>query len=278
MSVRSVCAMHGDLYRSAEPGGTFLSRHGLDSLMRACYLLLVLLAPAAAAQTVSKPDGAWRGSVGASLTSSSGNNESTSASLSADAVRQRGHDKLVASILSLYSRSQTNGVEELTASRFLAKARYDRDFSDLTYGFVGYDLEKDKLADLKWRNSPSIGAGLHLRRTETFTFDVFAGYSYNHEQLYTGAKRSFHEGLIGEETTHKFSADASLRQRLAVYPNLTDSGEYRVVFDAGLLSPLAGSWNLTLNYSARYQSNPPLGVQKNDTLVFAGLQYRWGPK
>ena len=244
----------------------------------AAILVLLALSQVAAAQTVAKPDGAWRGSVGAGLNSSSGNNESTSASLNADAVRQREHDKLIASVLSLYSRSETNGVEELTASRFLAKTRYDRNFSNLSYGFVGYDLEKDKLADLKWRHSPSVGAGLHLRNTETFTFDVFAGYSHNREELYTGLKRSFDEGLIGEETTHKFSEDTSFRQRLVIYPNLTDSGEYRAVFDAGFLSPLVGSWNLTLNLSARYQSNPPAGVQKRDTLVFAGLQYRWGPK
>lgn len=247
--------------------------------MRTVAALLVLaLSSAAVAQTMSKPDGAWRGSVDVSLTSSSGNNESANASLNADAVRQRERDKLVASVLSLYSRSETDGVEELTASRFLAKTRYDWNFSDRTYGFLGYDLEKDKLADLKWRHSPSIGAGLHLRKTETFTFDVFAGYSHNREELYTGAKRSFDEGLIGEETTHRLSEDTSLRQRFVIYPNLTDSGEYRAVFDASLLSPLIGSWNLTLNLSARYQSNPPLGVQKRDTLVFAGLQYRWGPK
>lgn len=244
----------------------------------ATVLFLLLLAPAVAAQTVSKPDGAWRGSVGASLTSSSGNNESTNASLNADAVRQRERDKLLASVLSLYSRSETNGVQELTASRFFAKARYDLDLSEHTYGFAGYDLEKDKLADLKWRHSPSVGAGLHVRKTETFTFDVFAGYSHNREELYTGLRRSFDEGLIGEETTHRFSEDTSLRQRLVFYPNLTDTGEYRAVFDASLLSPLIGSWNLTLNLSAHYQSNPPLGVHKRDTLVFAGLQYRWGPK
>jgi putative salt-induced outer membrane protein YdiY len=242
------------------------------------FCLALGCAGAAGAQTASKPDGAWRGSVGASVSSSSGNNEALSANLSADAVRQRAGDKLVANVLSLYSRSETNGVEELTASRFLAKTRYDLDFSDLTYGFVGYDLEKDKLADLKWRHSPSIGAGLHVRKTETFTFDVFAGFSHSREELYTGVKRNFNEGLIGEETTHQLSEDTSFRQRFVIYPNLTDSGEYRAVFDAGLLAPLVGRWNLTLNYSARYQSNPPLGVQKSDTLLFTGLQYGWGPK
>jgi len=235
-------------------------------------------AGAAAAQTVAKPDGAWRGSLGANVSSASGNNESVNAGLNADVVRQTEMDKLVGFVQSLYGRRETDGVSELTASRFRAGARYDRDINDLTYGFVGYDVEKNKLNDLKWRQSPSVGAGLHLRRTETFTFDVFAGYSYNRETLYSGGKRTFDEALVGEETTHQFSESTKFRQRLSYYFNLSDSGEYRVVFDAGLLTALVDRWNLTVNLSARYQSNPPLGVQKSDTLLFTGLQYSWGPK
>jgi putative salt-induced outer membrane protein YdiY len=238
----------------------------------------IALTSPAVAQTISKPDGAWRGAIGASYTSASGNNESTNASLFADAVRQTERDKMNASLRSVYGRQETNGVDELTASLFRAGVRYDLDFDDLKYGFAGFDSEKDKLADLKWRHSPSVGVGLHLRRTQTFTFDVFAGYSYSREELYSGTKRSFDEGLVGEETTHKFSESTSFRQRLAFYPNLSDSGEYRMVFDAGLLAPLVDRWNLTLNYSVRYQSDPPPGIDKRDTLVFAGLQYGWGPK
>jgi putative salt-induced outer membrane protein len=241
-------------------------------------LLCLGLSAGATAQTAAKPDGAWRGSLGANVSSASGNNESVSAGLNADVVRQREYDKLVGFVQALYGRRESDGVSELTAGRFRAGTRYDRDLSDLAYGFVGYDVEKNKLADLKWRHSPSVGAGLHLRQTETFTFDVFAGYSHNREELYSGPKRSFDEGLIGEETTHKFSESASVRQRLTVYRNLSDSGEYRVVFDAGLLMPLVERWNMTVNLSARYQSNPPLGVQKSDTLLFTGLQYSWGPK
>lgn len=233
---------------------------------------------AAAAQTVPRPDGAWRGSLGANVSSASGNNESVSAGLNADVARQTDDDKFVAYLQSLYSRRDAEGVRELTASRFRTGGRYDRNISESTYGFGGLDVEKNKLADLKWRMAPSLGLGYHLRKTETFTFDLFAGYSHNREELYSGPTRKFDEGLVGEETTHKFSESTSFRQRLSVYPNLSDSGEYRVVFDAGLLTALVERWNLTVNLSARYQSNPPLGVQKSDTLLFTGLQYSWGPK
>jgi putative salt-induced outer membrane protein len=119
---------------------------------------------------------------------------------------------------------------------------------------------------------------LHLRKTQTFTFDVFGGFSYTRETLYSGPTRSFNEALLGEETTNRFLESSSLRQRLSVFPNLTDSGEYRLVFDAGLLAPLFDRWSLSVNYSVHYQSNPPAGVQKRDTLLVMGLQYGWGPK
>jgi putative salt-induced outer membrane protein len=157
-----------------------------------------------------------------------------------------------------------------------ANASYDHDFSELTYGFHGYDLEKDKVANLKWRNSPSLGAGLHIRKTEVLVFNVFGGYSYDHENLYDGTKRSFNELLLGEASEHKWTSGVSFKQRFAAYPNLTDTGEYRLQFDAGLLAPLFERWNITVKYSLRYQSNPPPGAEKMDTVLYTGLQYRWG--
>lgn len=238
--------------------------------------LACTLCTGVSAQDTAGRDGAWRGSLGASHTAASGNNESLNASLNADAVRRTGRDKIALMLHSLYGRRDAGGTRELTASLFRAGARYDRDLSEITYGFVGYDAEKNKLADLKWRHSPSFGAGLHLRRTDSFTFDVFAGYAYNREELYSGDRRSFDEALLGEETTHKFLGEASFRQRLALHPNLSESGEYRLVFDAGLVAPLVDRLSLAVNYSVRYQSNPPTGIEKRDTLLFTGLQYRWG--
>jgi hypothetical protein len=78
---------------------------------------------------------------------------------------------------------------------------------------------------------------------------VFAGYSYNREDLYDGTTRSFNEGQRGEETTHKLVQETSLRQRLVVYPSLSESGEYRLVFDAGFLAPVVDRWNLTVKCS-----------------------------
>ncbi|MGH8687939.1 MAG: DUF481 domain-containing protein [Burkholderiales bacterium] len=247
--------------------------------MRNSAMLTLVLAAAsapAAAQTMSEPDGAWRGSLGAGVAQSTGTTDSFTATVNADAVRRTDRDKLRFYLQSLYSHQNVDGVSELTAQQVRTGGRYDRDFSDLSFGFAGYDGEKNKVADLKWRHVPAVGAGLHLRNTKDFTFDVFGGYAYNRELHYLSPDRSFNEALLGEETSSKFTKDMSLTQKLQIYPNLTDSGEYRVAFDAGFVAPLFAHWNLTVSYSMRYQSNPPPGVDNRDTLLFTGLQYQWG--
>jgi putative salt-induced outer membrane protein len=249
--------------------------------MRNSAMLSLALAAASApalAQTASQPDGAWRGSLGAGVSQATGSVDTFTATANADAVRRTERDKLRFYFQSLYSRQETNGVTELNAQQVRLGGRYDRDFSDLSFGFAGYDGEKNKVADLKWRHVPAIGAGVHLRNSKDFQFDVFGGYAYNREIHYSSPDRSFNEALIGEETTSKFTKNMTLTQKLQVYPNLTDRGEYRVTFDAGFVAPLFARWNLTVTYSLRYQSNPPPGIENRDTLLFTGLQYQWGPQ
>ncbi len=248
----------------------------MRTLATSIALVSLTTAGSALAQTVPPKDGLWRGSFGAGITNVTGNSESFNAAISADAVRRTDRSRMQGRFLSLYGKRNDNGVDELIVSIIRANAGYDYDLSEITYAFLAYDLEKDKLADLKWRNSPSAGVGLHLRKTETYLFDVFAGYSYNREDLYDGTTRSFNELLLGEETSHKWRTGVSFKQRFAVYPNITDTGEYRLQFDAGLLAPLFERWSLTVKYSLRYQSNPPAGVENQDTVLYTGLQYRWG--
>jgi len=247
-------------------------------LTSALAAALLLVHAAARAQTTPVPDGAWRGALSVSYTAARGNNASLSAGLNADAVRQTARDKLSIALQGLYGESEASGTRELTSSLVRAWGRYDREMSRNTYAFLGDELEKNKLADLRLRHAPSLGVGWHLWREERSSANVFAGYSYNREDLYSGPTRSINEGVLGEESTHKLGAESSLRQRLVVYPSLDDAGEYRAAFDAGLTSPIVGRWSLALNYSLRYQSDPPPGIEELDTVVFAGLQFGWGPR
>jgi putative salt-induced outer membrane protein YdiY len=81
--------------------------------------------------------------------------------------------------------------------------------------------------------------------------------------------------LLGEESTHRFTDTTSFRQRFVVYPNLTDSGELRTTFDAGVAVAINKTMSLTVTLSHRYNSDPGAGLSKDDTSLVAGVSAKF---
>lgn len=116
------------------------------------------------------------------------------------------------------------------------------------------------------------GLGFHAVKTERTALDLFGGGSLNREYFSTGLKRSSGEILVGEELTHKLSGRTSLKERLVLFTNLSQTGEYRLNFDTSAVTNLNKwlAWQVTL--SDRYLSNPVPGAKKNDLLLTTGLR------
>ena len=155
-------------------------------------------------------------------------------------------------------------------------AAYNRDVNDRLFAFGSTDFDRNPLVNLELRSVVSAGVGYHLVKREGHTFDVSTGPAHNREK-YTTETREVTEWLIAEESTHALTPSVSFKQKLAAYANLTDGGEYRGVFDAGMVFKVSSRWNATMTLNARYQSNPLLGVKKYDTLLVTGLQYVFNP-
>ncbi len=82
--------------------------------------------------------------------------------------------------------------------------------------------------------------------------------------------------MLGQELAYKLVESTALSERFAFYPNLSDTGEYRLQFDATLTTELANwlAWHFTL--SDRFLSNPLPGVKKNDALMTTGVRFSFG--
>jgi putative salt-induced outer membrane protein len=252
-------------------------------MLRTIAFVLAVLATTtttcpAHAQTTTKPepDGEWRGAVGIGLTVTSGNTDSETYSLSGDAVKQTTVDKVSGYLQSVYGQRRVNGTTERTADQARAGAAYTRDLNDRLFGFGGADWDRNPLIDLRLRSVFSAGLGYHIVKRENHTFDVSTGPAYNRER-YATETRDTSEWLVAEESTHALKPTITFKQKLTYYANLEDGGEYRTVFDAGLAFKVNSRWNVTMNLNTRYQSNPPLGVEKQDVLFVTGLQYVFNP-
>ncbi|MDX3905764.1 MAG: DUF481 domain-containing protein [Pigmentiphaga sp.] len=238
-------------------------------------IAFLLVAGPVWAQPPLEPDGKWRGSISAGASLASGNTDATSLNIGANAGRATAMDRLNFNLTGLYGTKDEDGERSETAKLLRMGGKYDRDITDRMFGFGSLDLEHDKLQELNLRGVAAAGLGRHIIKNDRTVFDLFSGLAYNHER-FTEETRNSAELLLGEESNHKISDTTSLHQRLAIYPNLTDSGEYRIQFDAGLTTSITRKIELKITLSNRYMSNPQPGVKKSDTLLLTNIGYRFG--
>jgi putative salt-induced outer membrane protein YdiY len=216
----------------------------------------------------------WAGTFDAGYSLTRGNADTNTFTLGTTATRATSRDKisLYATAIKAKARSKNTGLNEETANAIRGGGRYDLNLTSRSFLFGFSDLEFDEFQRLDLRLVLGGGAGWHAIKNDRTVFDVFGGGSYNKEYFSTGLKRSSGEALAGEELTHKLSARSLLKQRLTFFPNLTDTGEFRLNFDTSLVTNLNRwmSWQVT--FSDRYLSNPVPGAKSNDMLLTTGIR------
>jgi putative salt-induced outer membrane protein YdiY len=242
----------------------------------AALLATPLLAPA---QVTLKPDNQWRYLLTAGANASTGNSKAASLNVSGEAARVSDIDKWTFAAQSAYARNDGKTETE----RYALGTQYARDLTPTWYGFGSLDALRDKLANLSLRSSVASGIGYHVLKSERHSFDVSGGLGYSRDRYdepaeVDGALRSSYgrvELVLAEESNHQMTQTTSLRQRLAVYPNLRDSGEYRATFDTNVTVAMTKSMNLTAGLSWRYNSDPGVGLKSTDAMFITGVSMRF---
>src|SRR5262249_55007604 len=92
----------------------------------------------------------------------------------------------------------------------------------------------------------------------------------------TGLTRKTGEIVVGEELATKLGPRTTLGEKLSLFPNLTDGGEFRMQFDATATTKIKNWLGWQITYSDRYLSNPLPGFKKNDVLLSTGLRLTFG--
>ncbi len=218
----------------------------------------------------------WSGAVEVGLALAKGNSDSATFNLGFNAARTTSRDKISVYATSLYARNSTTGVSVTTVNDKRGGARYDLNLSSRVFGFGTGDLESDPFQKLDLRLVLGGGLGWHYKKTERVTMDFFGGGSLDKEYFSTGLNRSSGEVLVGQEFAYKFSSRTSFQEKTVFFPNMSETGEYRLNFDAAAITLLKSwlGWHLTL--SDRYISNPVSGAKQNDLLLSTGLRVTFG--
>jgi putative salt-induced outer membrane protein YdiY len=217
----------------------------------------------------------WTGTLDLGFAASQGNASTQSLTLSSNANRETRRDKISVFYTSIFSSTSVGtatGLRTTTANSKRGGIAYNLNLNGRMFVFGSTDLESDQFQNLDLRFVPAGGLGYHAIAGDRTKLDFNFGASGNREFFSTGLNRTSAELLLGESLVHNFSESTSLQQKLVIFPNLSNTGNYRINFDISAVTAVRRwfSWQVTI--SDRYLSNPVPGRKTNDILYSSGVR------
>lgn len=145
-----------------------------------------------------------------------------------------------------------------------------------TWSVTGlYSFEADEQQGLQGRSLIGAAIGNRVINNRRFRLVFDAGIVLNSEDFDTTSREESLEGLFSSTVRWRSKRDIDLDATLSVLPNLEQSERVRGVFDISMTVDLWGDLDFKLTGYSRYDSDPPLGNEKNDYGTTLGLSWDW---
>ncbi|MCW5970169.1 MAG: DUF481 domain-containing protein [Blastocatellales bacterium] len=214
----------------------------------------------------------WNGFADFGYNLTTGNTRTNTIALGTNLARETRRDKTTLYAAIINSNNTSDGVSVTTANAIRGGGRYEISLTSRlsTFSFADFEYNEIQLLDL--RSVIGGGLGYDVIKNDRARLQAFGGGSWNHENFSTGITRNSGELIAGQDLSLRVNDRVTLKERLQFFPNLSDTGEYRITFDAGVSTKLTSFLDWQITVSDRYLSNPVGGAKKNDLLLTTGLR------
>jgi putative salt-induced outer membrane protein len=227
----------------------------------------------------------WTGGANVGFSIARGNSESENLAVAFNAAHPTVKDKITMYANSVYTVNNLatpDTVANLTQGGF----RYDYNLSPRLFIFGAADYTANALQYLDLRQVYSGGFGFHAIKNEKTTLDILGGGNYTHETYSNGAPiagttpvvyesygvtHRFAALTLGEELTQKLGKTTVVTQKFYIYPDLSETGNYRTTFDLGTVTKVNKWLGWQNSFNDIYVSNPPTGSKTNDLILTTGI-------
>jgi putative salt-induced outer membrane protein YdiY len=230
----------------------------------------------------------WNGGANVGFSVARGNSETENLALALNAAHPTLNDKTSLYLSSIYTTNQLTSPSTV-ANLITAGLRYDRNINPKLFGFVGADFMSNALQELDLRGVYGGGLGYHAVKSANTTLDFLAGVNYTHETYSDGLEitpvtappsfasygvtNKFAALTLGEELMHKAGKSTVITQKFYIFPDLSNTGQYRGTFDLGTVTKISKWLGWQNQFSDIYVSNPPEGTKKNDLILTTGINF-----
>jgi putative salt-induced outer membrane protein len=219
------------------------------------------------------------GSLG--IAGTKGNAETSTLTTPFNFVRASHTTRITAYFNSIRSTATVNGVNAQTAKAIRGGWAYNRNFDATKVFFNAFnDYEYDKFQNLDLRVVLGGGIGYQIWSGDGNRLSVVGGGAWNRaafsETASTAAfTRKSGEAYWGNDLNYKMNSRTTLVQSFRMFNDLSNTGEYRMNFDAGATTALTKWLNWTISLSDRYLSDAVPGRKNNDFLYSTSFGFSW---
>lgn len=237
-------------------------------------------APVAAAPAVEEAPAAppaeedlWTGSASLGLNGSEGNTERLNVNAGLKFTRE--DEKTVFTIGAVLDYATEEG--EQSANRFEVDARNEWKLEDSPWSiFVQGRYELDEFKEWDYRVSGGGGVGYLLIDEDDTTLKLRGGVGFSREFGDESDEETIPELILGADYEHKFDANQSIVLTGDIFPDLSNTGEFRSVSSAVYKinlpeGTLGGNAALEMGIAHRYESEVENDIENSDFDYFVRL-------
>jgi len=233
--------------------------------------MLTIIVSAVCYAEDSSSIGVWEKEVSLGYTQATGNTQNSQLLGALNAYQKTGYNEVTFKLSSLYATQD----KKMNAQKHSGSLRYGFSFWDKEwYGFLKFQADHDKFANVDYRIVPYSGIGYWFFDTEQWKllFEIGLGFEYIEysnrldEDINTVcAPRLFFEKQV-------FDA-ASISQDITIFNNLEQGERYRIHSETKFTNPLSQTIALRCSFIDEFNSDPAGDVKKNDTNLLLSLVY-----
>lgn len=227
---------------------------------------------------INPPAPEWKGSLALNGLLTRGNSETEQLGFRFGIGKRWEDERFAAGAEYTYGRQRDPDTDERTISVDYGAifAKWDHFFTKRFYGYLTAKAERDGVAELEYRFTPSAGAGYQWFETPTFNLATEAGLAYVYEK-FEGQKAS---DFLGPRFAYHVDwtpvGPLKLYHNLEYVPSFEDfTGDFLLNLDAGLRVAVWKGFFTDFRFEYRYDSTPGTGRQKDDTRLVLGVGWEF---
>ena len=221
-----------------------------------------------------KPDQpSWDFKLGLSYLATAGNTDTSSAGLDASYRREWGLWSLDSNAAAV--RATRNDVKTAESSNVQVRGR--RKLSERLQATAGLRGERNRFAGVDLRTIADTSLSWSVRDSPGWRMRTLWGLSWTREEPSGDRPASSSAGgLFQLQNTVKISEGSELNGQVTAYPDLKDSGDYRINANLALQAALNRHLALRIGYDLKYDNEPVRGFERTDTTSTASLVVQLG--